>query len=124
MALARAEGKKKAPVTRVGKDSDTFVTPSGTASDLKQSTKSNTLDKDFFDREPLSSHPMIQGGNQAGQAFSRAKLYPHQHMVTDDGTPLDFKSARIASLLANAGSGKKQHKKPKREKHRSGKGYD
>jgi large subunit GTPase 1 len=124
MALARAQGKKRAPVTRVGKDSNTFVTLSGTASDRGQSVKSNTLDKTFFEREPLSSHALIQGRNQTGQAFSRTKFYPHQHMVTDDGTPLNFGNARIASLLANAGPGNKQHRKPKREKHRSGKGYD
>lgn len=122
MALIRAERKKKAPVTRVGKDSDTFVAPTSTASG--GGPKTNAVDNDFFDRERLSSYPSIQGHNKTGQAFSRAKFYPHQHVLTDDGTPLNFRSARIASILENAGSGKKQHKKPKREKHRSGKGYD
>ncbi|XP_006454004.1 hypothetical protein AGABI2DRAFT_182004 [Agaricus bisporus var. bisporus H97] len=101
MALIRAERKKKAPVTRVGKDSDTFVAPSSTVSG--GGPKTNAVDNDFFDRERLSSYPSIQGHNKTGQAFSRAKFYPHQHVLTDDGTPLNFRSARIASILENAG---------------------
>ncbi|KXN85669.1 Large subunit GTPase 1 [Leucoagaricus sp. SymC.cos] len=127
VALLRAAGKKKAPVTRVGKDSDTFVLPTDAASTLPtrgQGIKLNAIDDDFFGRGPLAAQSMIQGRNKSGQAFTRPKFYPHQNAVVDDGTPLDFRSARIASVLENAGSGKKHHKKMKRMKQRSGKGYD
>lgn len=125
ISLARAIGKKKAPMTRVGKDSDTFVTLADVASDSPARGRgSNAIDDDFFGRDPLAARPMVQGRSKMGQGFSRARFYPHQNTVADDGTSLDFRSARIASVLENAGSGKKHHKKPKREKHRSGKGYD
>ncbi len=130
IALLRAVGKKKAPVTRVGKDSDTFVVPSEGANILSnqgqgfQGLKSSAVDDDFFGRDHLAARPMIQGRNQTGQGFSRTKFYPHQNSVADDGTPLGFKSARIASVLENAGTGRKHHRKAKRIKQRSGKGYD
>lgn len=127
IALSRAVGKKKAPVTRVGKDSDTFVISGDATSVLPahgHGMKSNAVDDDFFGRDPLASRPMVKGHNNISQGFSRAKFYPHQNAVADDGSPLDFKSARIASVLENAGSGKKHHKKMKRVKQRSGKGYD
>lgn len=125
IALVRAVGKKKAPVTRVGKDSDTFVVPpQGATVQGLQGPKTSAVDDDFFGRDSLLARPMIQGRNQTGQSFSRAKFYPHQNSVADDGTPLGFTSARIASVLENAGTGKKHHKKAKRVKQRSGKGYD
>ncbi|KAH8835699.1 hypothetical protein DL96DRAFT_1666368 [Flagelloscypha sp. PMI_526] len=66
-----------------------------------------------------------RGGNE----FSRSKLLPHQNSVADDGTVLTGRRARLTAVLAAAerggvGSGKKNHKKPKRTKQRSGKGYD
>lgn len=127
LAFARAAGKKKAPVTRVGKDSDTFVLPNEPTRILPtqgKGVKSTAIDDDFFGCDPLMARPMIQGRNKTGQEISRAKFYPHQNIVANDGTPLDFRSARIASVLENAGSGKKHHKKMKRVKQRSGKGYD
>ncbi|KAF9447793.1 P-loop containing nucleoside triphosphate hydrolase protein [Macrolepiota fuliginosa MF-IS2] len=127
IAFERAAGKKKAPVTRVGKDSDTFVSPTNATNILPargQGTKSNAIDDDFFRQDPLAGRPMIQGRNRTGQSFSRAKFYPHQNAVANDGTPLDFTSARISAVLENAGPGKKLHKKMKRVKQRSGKGYD
>ena len=48
-------------------------------------------------------------------------------MVADDGTSLTGRRARIAAVLAAGGGvapGKKHHKKMKRVKQRSGKGYD
>jgi large subunit GTPase 1 len=126
-SLLRAAGKKRAPVTRVRKGADTFV-PSNTQPDdilpvLDEGHKSMVVDRDFFAQSSvLSSRPFIQGSSRKGQAFSRAKLYPHQNAVADDGTPL----GRVAVILANAGGdgGKKHYKKNKRVKQRSGKGYD
>ncbi|KAI0080368.1 P-loop containing nucleoside triphosphate hydrolase protein [Panus rudis PR-1116 ss-1] len=138
IALQRAVGKKRAPTTRVVKSADTFV-PSGTANSSQtlkgdtQSTpsgrKSSKVDQEFFSsNSALSSKPFMQRSAQNGQEFTRAKLYPHQNTIADDGTPLSGRRARIAAVLANAGaevaSGKKHHKKMKRVKQRSGKGYD
>lgn len=137
LAMDRAAGKKRAPVTRVGKGADTFV-PSNVLPPhvegsvlpaLGQGLKSRALDHDFFEgNSPLSSRPFVQGsGIQNGKEFSRAKMFPHQNAVANDGTPVGGRRARIAAVLANAGevgSGKKHHKKMKRVKQRSGKGYD
>ncbi|KAI0715376.1 P-loop containing nucleoside triphosphate hydrolase protein [Earliella scabrosa] len=130
IALRRAMGKKRAPTTRVVKKADTFVAPVvNDASDISaaQSNKSKKLDQEFFANGTLSARPFVQGARGHGQDFSRTKLYPHQNMVADDGTPLTGRRARIAAVLAAGGDiapGKKHHKKMKRVKQRSGKGYD
>lgn len=101
------------------------MVPSGTA---PQGRKASKVDQEFFaDNAALSSRPIMQRSGHHGQEFSRARLYPHQNSVADDGTPLTGRRARIAAVLANAGdlgAGKKHHKKMKRVKQRSGKGYD
>ncbi|KAI0689891.1 P-loop containing nucleoside triphosphate hydrolase protein [Cytidiella melzeri] len=134
IALKHAEGKKRAPTTHVGKGADTFI-PSisspvpqdGAVVSLTQGTgyKSQSLDKEFF---ATNSSMSFKAFTHSGQEFNRNKIYPHQTAVADDGTPLSGRRARIAAVLANAGGevapGKKHHKKMKRVKHRSGKGYD
>ena len=130
IALRRAMGKKRAPTTRVTKKADTFVAPAsadGSVASTPQSNKSKKLDQEFFANGTMSARPYIQGARGQGQEFSRSKMYPHQNMVADDGTPLTGRRARIAAVLAAAGDvapGKKHHKKMKRVKQRSGKGYD
>jgi len=137
ICLRRAAGKKRAPVTRVGKGADTFIpTNAPQTSDTSSSDvisaggqRSNNLDRDFFDTNSgLSSRPFVQGSAQNGQSFTRTRLYPHQNAVLDDGTSGGGRRARIAAVLANAGGevppGKKHHKKMKRVKQRSGRGYD
>ncbi|KAF8973587.1 P-loop containing nucleoside triphosphate hydrolase protein [Flammula alnicola] len=129
-ALIRASGKKRAPVTRVGKDSDTFVpsnviptAPDGSILPAQAiGSKSRTVDQDFFEKNSsLNAKPFVQ---ESGKEFSRLKSYPHQNAVANDGTPIPVKQARLIALLQqNADSGKK-HKKMKRVKQRSGKGYD
>ncbi|KAI1789785.1 P-loop containing nucleoside triphosphate hydrolase protein [Ganoderma leucocontextum] len=129
-ALHRAIGKKRAPTTRVTKNADTFIAPAAqddTASTPNSSQKSTRLDQEFFANGTLSSRPYMQGARGQGQEFSRSKLYPHQNMVADDGTTLTGRRARIAAVLVAGGDvapGKKHHKKMKRVKQRSGKGYD
>lgn len=123
-AVLRWIGKKHAPVTRVGKDSDTFVSisnisPVGT--DLK-ATRSDTIDDAFFDSDSASqlSRPMVQ---QSRKDLSRRMLFPYQNTVAADGTSIDPHQARLLSLLKNIDKNKK-HKKMKRVKQRSGKGYE
>lgn len=136
LALLRAVDKKKAPVTRVGKGADTFVpsnTPvpsaDGILPALGHGHKSQAVDQSFFtNTSNLGSRPFVQGSALNGQEYSRARLFPHQNAVANDGSALAGRRARIASVVANAGgevaAGKKHHKKNKRVKQRSGKGYD
>ncbi|KAJ7596849.1 P-loop containing nucleoside triphosphate hydrolase protein [Mycena floridula] len=128
LALERAAGKKHAPVTRVGKNADTFVpsnVPTIEGEDGKpiqpQGHKSQNLDHEFFERNAIG-RAMVQGRD-----FARPQTFPHQNSVANDGTALGAKHARLAAVLANQTetyAGKKSHKKIKRAKQRSGKGYD
>jgi large subunit GTPase 1 len=135
IALQRAAGKKRAPVTRVGAGADTFVgLPAGTSSPTGpapvQSPMSHALDRDFFEANgTLSARPFVQGSARNGMEFSRARLYPHQNAVADDGSTMTGRRARIAAVLTSTGAEElatsgKRHKKMKRVKQRSGKGYD
>jgi large subunit GTPase 1 len=125
-ALLRAAGKKRAPTTRVGKDSDTFIRPNiAVPADGEMpmtGIKSTMFDQEFFQRNSnlLHSRPFVQ---ESGKEFTRGKSYPHQNSVADDGTPIHLRKARLIALLQNAETSKK-HKKTKRVKQRSGKGYD
>lgn len=137
LAMTRFADKKRAPVTRVGKGADTFVpsdvlaatTPGGETIAQPQGLKSRALDQNFFENNStLSPRPFVQGSGLDGTAFSRMRAYPHQNAVANDGTAIGGRRARLASVLANQGGvlgeGKKHHKKMKRVKQRSGKGYD
>jgi large subunit GTPase 1 len=126
LALERVAGKKKAPATRVGKDSITFIPMSVNEIDKLQvqgvGRKSNAIDQGFFEDEvPLAARPFIQGGSRDGASISRVRIYPHQNLVADDGTPL---AQNEVVMVAGQRIGKKSHKKPKRVKQRSGKGYE
>lgn len=128
ISLLRMAGKKRAPVTRVGKGADTFVPPNPSAILIAQGKgqKSQAVDRDFFAQDSnLSARAFIKGTSRNGQEFSRGRIYPHQNMVANDGTLLGPQSAGSAAMLAGSGdTGKKHNKKNKRVKHRSGKGYE
>ena len=141
ISLERVAGKKRAPTTRVGKDSVTFIpsnsiktaikdgstpTSSVIASNSKSSRKVDALDREFFESNAFGgdARPFIQsGGDQNGSTFSRVKMFPHQFGIGDDGRPLnpDSAAARIHGMQM---LGKKLHKKAKKTKQRSGKGFD
>ncbi|KAF5323306.1 hypothetical protein D9611_005746 [Ephemerocybe angulata] len=127
--LLRVSGKKKAPLTRVSKDSDVYVTPIPVNPDGTQSVfghKSVAVDDDFFERHNLAPRPFVAGSNKNAMEFSRSTFYPNQVLVGNDGKPLSGQQMRLQAILQNVdvGSSKKNHKKPKRAKQRSGKGYD
>jgi large subunit GTPase 1 len=131
ICLSRASKKKRAPVTRVGQNSDTFVRTDATSGPSNAAgMRSRALDQDFFAGDAgLSSRPFVQGSARDGKAFTRGRLYPHQNMVSDDGSELTGRRARIAAVLSSAGAdglaaASKKHKKMRRVKQRSGKGYD
>lgn len=136
--LKQAEGRKRAPVTRVGKNADTAPDLYRSAlasqgedspSTMKglQSTHSRALDRDFFDSQAMAARPFVKGGSRDGMGYVRAKSYPHQNSIADDGTNVAPGKARVTAVLEAAGaqtvSGKK-HFKIKRAKQRSGRGYD
>ncbi|KAI5124166.1 hypothetical protein M0805_000974 [Coniferiporia weirii] len=130
-ALRRMQRKKRAPVTRVAKNADTFIdTGDIIAGQPTPSRKVSAVDDSFFKSGPaLAARPFVQGTARHGQQFSRANSYPHQNVVMDDGTAFDGRRARIASVLSANGSeagerSKKHFKGNKRVKQRSGKGYD
>lgn len=129
-SLTRAIGKKRAPATRVTKNADTFVAsesmPPASGNRGPTSTgsaKSNALDQEFFEKNTMAHWPHILGSAGHGKAFTRPKTFPHQNRVANDGSLLDPQQARLAALSIQADLGKK-HKKIKRGKQRSGKGYD
>ena len=134
-SLERVAGKKRAPKTRVGKDSVTFIPPNSIPaassnsvieSNSKSSRRVNVLDREFFESNIFGgdSRPFVQsGGDQNGSTFSRVKMFPHQFGIGDDGRPLNGEEV-AARMRAAQVSGKKHHKKAKRAKQRSGKGFD
>ena len=133
LMLRRATGKKRAPTTRVGKNADTYTLIGDLLGDTSepspmpgQSQKSRVLDKQFFDENVgLSARPFAKGVGHRIQSVSRPILYPHHHSVANDGTPLSANDLQNVALMASMGApGKKGHKKAKRVKQRSGKGYD
>ncbi|KIL71761.1 hypothetical protein M378DRAFT_174947 [Amanita muscaria Koide BX008] len=125
-SLKRAMGKKRAPATRVTKDSDTFVPsePTFRSAASSRGLKSSAFDQAFFQGHTLSHRPYMAGSAAHGKKFARLKAFPHQNAVADDGTPLDPQKARLATLMDHVVHGGKRHKKMKREKQRSGRGYD
>ena len=132
--LRRVMGKKRAPTTRVGKNADTYplVDALGDTSEPSpapgQSQKSRILDKQFFDENvALSARPFTKGMGGRIQTVSRPILFPHHHSVANDGTLLTANDVQPAALMDNMGGkppGRKDHKKARRTKQRSGKGYD
>ncbi|KAF9270034.1 P-loop containing nucleoside triphosphate hydrolase protein [Marasmius fiardii PR-910] len=127
--LRRVAGKKRAPVTRVGKGADTFVPTEPSSQEQNavhdgQGIKSRALDQEFFDNQSIGVYAKgIHGAK--GLGFSRPMSFSHQNAVTNTGIAVAPKHARLAAVLANqTQDGSKRHKKPKRVKQRSGKGYD
>ena len=109
---------KRAPVTRVGKKADTFIsTPQAQKDSIMQSVRSQAVDNKFFAGGTGS------GVNFKGHAFGasgpRVQKFPHQKLVGPDGKPM--KQPSVAEAM---GAGKKQHKVAKRQKSRSGAGYE
>ncbi|KAG2023042.1 GTP-binding protein [Coprinopsis cinerea AmutBmut pab1-1] len=123
--LKRYATKKKAPVTRVGKSADTYMATeeemAAASQTLRMGQKSRAIDDEFFQSQ--RDRPFM-AGSKGGKAFSRSILYPNQVLVADDGTPLSGAQARMQVMMQGMELGGKKHKKIRRAKQRSGKGYD
>lgn len=123
---------KKAPMSRVPVKADTYIPTgpdTGAASALsttRQSSRAIALDRNFF-TGGLVGLPGVRGVAQIknGEGFGRVKMFPHHGDVGDDGKVAKSrnKAAKVAAE-GEAGSGTKKHFKIKRQKQRSGRGYD
>lgn len=127
--LLHVAGKKRAPTTRVGKEADTYVAPAHANEEGKRAAFGNkalAVEDEFFQKQGLSARPFVAGSNKNAMTLSRPTFYPNQVLVADDGTPLTGQEERLQAMMRNVdlGGGKKHHKKVKRVKQRSGKGYD
>lgn len=135
LALRHVAEKKRAPKSQVGKDGDAYPLDGAISdpSDLPppppgHSQKAQSLDRLFFDETAgIAARPFAKDAGGRIQSVSRPVLYPHHLSVANDGTPLATQGVQIGTLMANTSGrppGKKDHKKMKRTKQRSGKGYD
>jgi large subunit GTPase 1 len=134
LALRRLASKKRGLNTGVDENGDAypFDGTTGDPSDLQSppshSQKSQSLDRHFFDETTgLAARPFTKDAGGRVQSVSRPILYPHHVSVANDGTPLASQGVQIRTEMAGGSgrpTGKKEHKKMKRTKQRSGKGYD
>lgn len=129
----RAQDKlrtKRAPTTRVPFKADTYIPTVGeqgaatALSKTRQSSRAVALDTKFFTGSLADRPAGIRGvssvKNGEGE-FSRVKMFPYQGMVTEDGAGVQSRAS--AKLDKSDASGKK-HYKVKKQKQRSGRGYD
>lgn len=134
---------KRAPMTRVPIKADTYIQQTGeegaatALSKTRQSTRAKALDRNFF-AATLLGRPAVRGvaGEKNGAEFSRVRMFPHQQgEVGNDGVTVVKKKKRTGkkekataalngSLGAAGQDDDKKHFKPKRQKQRSGRGYE
>ncbi|KAK4046022.1 hypothetical protein OIV83_006426 [Microbotryomycetes sp. JL201] len=138
--------QKMAPTTRVTQKSDTFVQPGDIQSDAvdtagamsrtggPQSGRAKALDKKFFAKQ-ASGMPSVNGvaGEKLGSTgFSRVRMFPHQQNVINDKGELVPQQRKLTNKQKKAAAAleqgldpdDKRHFKPRRQKQRSGAGYD
>ncbi|ORX33681.1 hypothetical protein BD324DRAFT_595477 [Kockovaella imperatae] len=124
--------KKRAPVTHVGKNADTFVPPAdapalpttravrGNAASAPGRTgkeRSDALDGVFFNE---GSYGVLTKGKGGGDPAARPMMYAQQRMLGPDGMPLPLDQQGFKPT----GKAGKRHFKGREGKKRSGKGYD
>lgn len=123
---------KRAPMSRVPVKADTYIATAGdqgaatALSKTRQSSRALALDRNFFTGQ-LVGRPGVRGvaSIKNGEDFSRVRMFPHHGDVGDDGKSQKKRNdAAKAAKESEAGSGAKKHFKIKRQKQRSGRGYD
>ncbi|KAM0748211.1 P-loop containing nucleoside triphosphate hydrolase protein [Meredithblackwellia eburnea MCA 4105] len=139
----RAQGKlrkKQAPTTRVPIKADTYIHQQGeqgaatVKSASRQSSRAQALDRSFFTTANLPARPGVRGvaADMNGGEFSRVKMFGHQGLVRADGTVARRRGkgkgppvgTDAGVVLGGISSDDKKHFKKRREKKRSGRGYD
>jgi large subunit GTPase 1 len=106
----RESGKKKAPVTRVTKDADTFIdtTTAHIATDSSAGRALN-VDGEFFTGDQTSQpRLLVQGSQSHGREFMRMQKYPHQKAIGNDG------KAIVGGVELGGDSSKKHFKRNKK----------
>ena len=138
--LLREQGKlakKQGPTTRVPVKADTYVPQAGeqgaaaATSKTRTSARARALDRNFF-ASTMVGQVGVRGvaGEKNGDVFQRVKMFPHQQgKLTEGGLPVMPPSGRRKKAQAAPGGlgdvdTSKKHFKKKREKQRSGRGYD
>ena len=133
--------KKRAPVTHVGKNADTYVPSASGATSIDETLggarpttravrgnaasapgrtgkeRSDALDGVFFNE---TSYGVLTKGKGGGDAAARPMMYAQQRMLGPDGTPLPLDQQGFRPT----GKAGKRHFKGREGKKRSGKGYD
>lgn len=97
-----------------------------TSGRARQSARADALERNFFFDNGLSSRAFVNGtkANMFGQG-ARNGIYPSRQAIGDDGRKLSSRKIReLENLGAIAPSGKKHFKGNKRQKKRSGAGYE
>jgi len=92
----------------------------------RQSARADALERNFFFDNQVNPRAFVNGtkANMHGQG-ARNALYPNRQAVGDDGKKLSSRKIReLENLGAIAPSGKKHFKGNKRQKKRSGAGYE
>lgn len=127
--------KKMAPISRVPVKADTYIPTTGeqgaatALSTTRQSSRAHALDRRFFSGE-LVGMPAVRGaaGLKNGDEFSRVRMFPHHGDIGDDGKLAKKKTAQAIKAASKEAAGAtaegKKHFKIKRQKQRSGRGYD
>ncbi|KEI42182.1 uncharacterized protein L969DRAFT_69020 [Mixia osmundae IAM 14324] len=115
--------KKQAPITRVGREADTFI-PVPDEPDSDDEEGGDNLDAGFFTTSSRMYMPEFMGGAAAngGRSTARVGMYAIQNRLNDDGTPVD--PNKMTFQAGPGQSGKKHFKGNRRQKLRSGGGYD
>lgn len=138
--LLRSQGKlskKQGPTTRVPVKADTYIPQAGeqgaaaATSKTRTSARARALDRNFFGSDVVGQVG-VRGvaGEKNGDVFSRVRMFPHQQgKLTEGGVPVMPPSGRRKKAQAAPGGlgdvdTSKKHFKKKREKQRSGRGYD
>lgn len=127
-------------MTRVPIKADTYIPTSareeGAAQALsktRQSARAKALDRNFFASGHGIGMPGVRGvaGEKNGANFSRVKMFPHQqNVINDKGEVIPQKrltnreKKKQAAEAAGVDANDKKHFKVRREKQRSGRGYD
>lgn len=108
-------------------DHDMAALASNKAPRPQQSRKANALDSNFFQSTGVSSRMFVNGANARNDGqISRGAMYSYQNRLDANGKRLSSRKMRELESIGAvaAGTSKKHNKANKRQKARSGGGYD
>ena len=125
---------KRAPTTRVGQSSDTYIQPGGggdksnadvqTKPTGRKNTRASALEQDFFN-SLNSGLPQLKGRSLQSNSASAARpaTWNRGVVIGNDGRPITDVDDASSASSGLAGTSKR-HFKASRSKQRSGRGYE